>query len=210
MSPWLCPRGLLKYRPAKFFSVFLVGKLLITVIGAFLGSWTKTTFSEWLSPEVAVVLSVALTVVITIILLKVDLGKSSVRFLQRGKTVKAAETLDWVSPFKVVSFDCFLTFWIRGFGCGCHLTVTSFYIANVALTLNSTIGIGNGLGAEKALDENGRPTYRFVPLFSLICAVQSLSKPQSSKPSCRIHFSSSAKDCLTLVFTGPYPPRSFH
>ena len=64
------------------------------------------------------------------------------------------------------------------------MTVTSFYIANVALTLNSIIGIGNELGAEKALDENGRPTYRFVPLFSLICAVQSLSKPNFTRPIC--------------------------
>jgi membrane protein YqaA with SNARE-associated domain len=78
-EPVVIPLGLMKYSPVKFFSAFFLGKLTITVAGAFLGSWTSNTFSEWLSPEAMIVLSIALTVAVTIILLKVDLGKLAER-----------------------------------------------------------------------------------------------------------------------------------
>ncbi len=74
-EPIVIPLGLMKYSPSKFFTAFFLGKLSITVVGAFLGAWTKSALSEWLSPELMVTLSVALTIVITVILLKVDLGK---------------------------------------------------------------------------------------------------------------------------------------
>jgi membrane protein YqaA with SNARE-associated domain len=82
-EPVVIPLGLMKYSPVKFFVAFFVGKLSITVLGAFLGSWTKSTFSEWLSPEAMITLSIILTIVVTIILLKVDLGKLAERFLKR-------------------------------------------------------------------------------------------------------------------------------
>jgi uncharacterized membrane protein YdjX (TVP38/TMEM64 family) len=82
-EPVVIPLGLLKYSPVKFFSAFFLGKLSITVVGAFPGSWTKSTFSEWLSPEVMVALSIVLTVLITVILLKVDVNKLAERFLKR-------------------------------------------------------------------------------------------------------------------------------
>jgi len=82
-EPVVIPLGLLKYSPLKFFSTFFLGKLLITVIGAFLGSWTKSTFTEWLSPEAMIALSIVLTVVITVILLKVEVGELAERFLKR-------------------------------------------------------------------------------------------------------------------------------
>jgi uncharacterized membrane protein YdjX (TVP38/TMEM64 family) len=82
-EPVVIPLGLMKYSPVKFFTAFLLGKLVITIPGAFLGAWTKHTFSEWLSPEVMVVLSIALTVVITIIMLKVDVGKLAEKYLKR-------------------------------------------------------------------------------------------------------------------------------
>jgi uncharacterized membrane protein YdjX (TVP38/TMEM64 family) len=82
-EPVVIPLGLLKYSPVKFFLAFFLGKLSITVVGAFLGGWTKSTFSEWLSPEVMIALSIVLTIVVTIILLKVDVGKLAERFLKR-------------------------------------------------------------------------------------------------------------------------------
>jgi uncharacterized membrane protein YdjX (TVP38/TMEM64 family) len=85
-EPVIIPLGLIKYSPAKFFTAFFLGKLSITVAGAFLGSWTKSAFSEWLSPEIMITLSIVLTVVITIILLKVDLGKLANRILRRKAT----------------------------------------------------------------------------------------------------------------------------
>ncbi len=85
-EPIIIPLGLMKYNPAKVFSIYFLGKLSITVIGAFLGAWTKTTFSEWLSPEATIILSLILTIAITVILLKVDVGKLAEKYLRRKKT----------------------------------------------------------------------------------------------------------------------------
>jgi uncharacterized membrane protein YdjX (TVP38/TMEM64 family) len=82
-EPVVIPLGLMKYSPAKFFTAFLLGKLSITIVGAFLGAWTKATFSEWFSPGVTIALSVILTVVVTVILLKVDVEKLAEKYLKR-------------------------------------------------------------------------------------------------------------------------------
>ncbi len=82
-EPIVIPLGLMKYSPIKFFTAYFLGKFTITVAGAFLGAWTKSTFLEWLSPEAMIVLSIALTIVITVILLKVDVGKILERFARK-------------------------------------------------------------------------------------------------------------------------------
>ena len=82
-EPVIIPLGLLKYSPVKFLAAFFLGKLSITVIGAFLGSWVQSTFSEWLSPGTTITISIVLTIVFTAILLKVDIGKLAERFLKR-------------------------------------------------------------------------------------------------------------------------------
>jgi membrane protein DedA with SNARE-associated domain len=82
-EPVVIPLGLMKYSPSKFFTAFFLGKLSITVIGAFLGAWTKSALSEWLSPELAVILSIVLTIVVTVILLKVDVGKIAERIVKK-------------------------------------------------------------------------------------------------------------------------------
>ena len=82
-EPVVIPMGLMKYSPTKFFTAFFLGKLSITVLGAFLGSWTKSAFSEWLSTDVMIVLSVVLTIIVTVILLKVDVGKLMEKIFRR-------------------------------------------------------------------------------------------------------------------------------
>lgn len=82
-EPVVIPLGLMKYSPVKFFTAFFFGKLSITIVGAFLGAWTKTTLSEFVSQETMIVVSIALTIVITVILLKVDLGKLANRVFRR-------------------------------------------------------------------------------------------------------------------------------
>jgi membrane protein DedA with SNARE-associated domain len=82
-EPIVIPLGLMKYSPAKFFTAFFLGKLSITIVGAFLGAWGGKALSEWLSPELTVVLSIVLTVVVTVILLKVDVGKLAEKYLRR-------------------------------------------------------------------------------------------------------------------------------
>jgi uncharacterized membrane protein YdjX (TVP38/TMEM64 family) len=87
-EPVVIPLGLMKYSPAKFFLSYFLGKLSITVAGAFLGSFSEGYFSKWLNPDVMVGISIALTVVITVILLKVDMGKLAQRFLKKKKPVE--------------------------------------------------------------------------------------------------------------------------
>jgi uncharacterized membrane protein YdjX (TVP38/TMEM64 family) len=82
-EPVVIPLGLMKYSPAKFFLSYFLGKLSITIAGAFLGSWTEAYFSSWLSQGAMIALSIALTIVITVILLKVDLGKFIDKILKR-------------------------------------------------------------------------------------------------------------------------------
>ena len=92
-EPVVIPLGLLKYSPAKFFTAFFLGKLTISIPGALLGSWTKNTFSEWLSPEAMIVLSIVLTIVITIILLKVDVGKIAEKIFKKIRKLPRKETI---------------------------------------------------------------------------------------------------------------------
>ncbi|MCW4009418.1 MAG: VTT domain-containing protein [Candidatus Bathyarchaeota archaeon] len=91
-EPVVIPLGLMKYNPAKFFTAFFLGKLSITVAGAFLAAWTQSTFSEQLSPEAMIALSIILTVVFTVILLKVDISKLVEKISQKIKGKKPHTT----------------------------------------------------------------------------------------------------------------------
>jgi membrane protein YqaA with SNARE-associated domain len=84
-DPIVIPLGLTKYSPAKFFTAYFLGKLVITISGAFLGSWAGLKFSEWMSPEVTIVVSIALTIIVTVVLLKFDLTKLAEKFTRRFK-----------------------------------------------------------------------------------------------------------------------------
>lgn len=82
-EPVVVPLGLIKYNPAKFFIVYFLGKLSITIVGAYLGRAGQQSLGEWVSQEVMMAVSIVLTIVTTIILLKVDLGKIVERILKR-------------------------------------------------------------------------------------------------------------------------------
>ena len=85
-EPVVIPLGLMKYNPAKFFTAYFLGKVTITIIGAFLGTWTEHVLSPLLSQEAMIVLSVILTILITVILLKVDIGKIIEKIFKRENT----------------------------------------------------------------------------------------------------------------------------
>ncbi len=86
-EPIVIPLGLMKYSPAKFFTAYFLGKLSITIVGVFLGSWAGDSIEKWfgLSPEntfiLSIIVSVILTIVITVILLKVDVDKLAQKYL---------------------------------------------------------------------------------------------------------------------------------
>jgi uncharacterized membrane protein YdjX (TVP38/TMEM64 family) len=82
-EPVVIPLGLMKYSPIKFFTAFFLGKLSITIIGAYLGAWSETAFAPWLSQEAMIAISIALTIAVTIILLKVDVGKLMEKIFKR-------------------------------------------------------------------------------------------------------------------------------
>lgn len=84
-EPVVIPLGLMKYNPTKFFTAFFLGKLSITVAGAFLGGWTGEFLSGTISDTAMIVISIVLTIIITIILLKVDLSKLVDKYLKRKK-----------------------------------------------------------------------------------------------------------------------------
>jgi membrane protein YqaA with SNARE-associated domain len=88
-EPVIIPLGLMKYSPVKFFVAYFLGKLSITVAGAFLGSWAGNFVENWLGLTseatfvLSIVISVILTIVITVILLKADLDKVTQKYLHK-------------------------------------------------------------------------------------------------------------------------------
>ncbi len=88
-EPVVVPMGLLKYNPAKFFVAFFLGKLVITIPGAYLGKMAEDFLSPAITPEIIAVASVILTIIVTIILLRVDtieLGKRVLNKFRRENT----------------------------------------------------------------------------------------------------------------------------
>ncbi|MEM2921998.1 MAG: VTT domain-containing protein [Candidatus Bathyarchaeia archaeon] len=72
-EPVVIPLGLVKYSPAKFFVIYLLGKILIAIPGAYIGS--KIPLSDLVGSPIAAVLSICATIVVTYILMKIDLKK---------------------------------------------------------------------------------------------------------------------------------------
>ena len=87
-EPIIIPLGLMKYSPIKFFSSYFLGKLTIGIAGAFLGTWAGNTFSNFLNETTMIAISIILTIVITIILLKFDLSKIANKIIKRNKKQK--------------------------------------------------------------------------------------------------------------------------
>jgi uncharacterized membrane protein YdjX (TVP38/TMEM64 family) len=85
-EPVVIPLGLMKYSPTKFITAYFLGKLSITIAGAFIGNKAENYFSTWLSPEAMIVISIVLTIIITIILFKVDFNKLAEKYMKRKRT----------------------------------------------------------------------------------------------------------------------------
>jgi len=82
-DPVIIPLGLMKYNPAKFAVSYFAGKLLVTVIGAFLGGFGEQLLSGYVSQVVLAVISIVLTVAITVILLRIDLSQVAEKILKK-------------------------------------------------------------------------------------------------------------------------------
>jgi len=91
-EPVVIPLGLMKYSPAKFFLSYFLGKITITIAGAFLGGWVEANFSGLLTPVEMMAISIALTVAITVIMFKVDVGKQADKIMKKLKSNKKETT----------------------------------------------------------------------------------------------------------------------
>ena len=69
-EPIILPFGLMKYNPLKFYGSYFLGKLTIAIPGAFLGRFSGEVIASIFGTEVLIVVSIVLTVVVTIALLK--------------------------------------------------------------------------------------------------------------------------------------------
>jgi membrane protein YqaA with SNARE-associated domain len=87
-EPVIIPLGLLKYNPAKFYIVYFLGKLSITIPGAYLGILSEGLFASAASQEVLMIASIVLTVVVTIVLFKVDVEKIAERVFKKKPEAK--------------------------------------------------------------------------------------------------------------------------
>jgi membrane protein YqaA with SNARE-associated domain len=74
-EPVVIPLGLLRYSPAKFYLAYFLGKLSITIPGAYAGGVLKERFEPLIGREAMTIASIVMTIVITIILLKVDVNR---------------------------------------------------------------------------------------------------------------------------------------
>ena len=82
-DPVIIPLGLMKYSPARFAVFYFAGKMLVTVIGAFLGGFGEQLLSGYVSQVVLAIISIALTITITVVLLKIDLSQIAERILKK-------------------------------------------------------------------------------------------------------------------------------
>lgn len=76
-EPVIIPLGLMKYNAAKFSLAVFLGKILITTPGAYLGQFGEGALFSFMPQEALIALSIALTIGITILLLRIDITKTA-------------------------------------------------------------------------------------------------------------------------------------
>jgi membrane protein YqaA with SNARE-associated domain len=74
-DPVVIPLGLMRYNPLKFFGIYFFGKVIITVIGAYMGSFVSISLMDIIGGTNLLIISVVSTIVITYVMMKVDLKK---------------------------------------------------------------------------------------------------------------------------------------
>lgn len=74
-EPVLVSLALVKYSPVRFLLVFFLGKLVITIPGAYMGRSTRHLLRGLIGEVPMAIASIVFTVIVTVVLLKVDLGK---------------------------------------------------------------------------------------------------------------------------------------
>jgi len=81
-DPIVIPLGLAGYSPIRFFLAYFAGKATITVAGAYFGQRFGLTLEEYLGQDATIIISVILTTIITVVIIKKDI------ILKRLKAVR--------------------------------------------------------------------------------------------------------------------------
>jgi membrane protein YqaA with SNARE-associated domain len=97
-EPIVIPLGLLKYNPIKFYLAYFLGKLSITILGAYLGKTAKNFLASTISQQTMIAVSIILTIAITIILLKVDINKILQNIKRKWQTRKMLSSESLTEP----------------------------------------------------------------------------------------------------------------
>jgi membrane protein YqaA with SNARE-associated domain len=74
-DPIIVALGVVKYHPLKFLAVFFSGKMVISTLGAWMGNALNPVLTSALGDVGTAVISVILTIVVTIFLIKIDVEK---------------------------------------------------------------------------------------------------------------------------------------
>ncbi len=82
-EPVIVPLGIIKYSPTRFILAYFLGKLLITSLGAYLARLGQNLLSPIVNQEFLTALSIALTLIVTLVVLRVDMGKVIAEFRKR-------------------------------------------------------------------------------------------------------------------------------
>ena len=84
-DPVVIPLGLARYSPIKFFVAYLLGKALISIGGAYLGQRAALTFENLLPTNEYIALTVALSIILVVVLVKVDLSAVALRLSKAAR-----------------------------------------------------------------------------------------------------------------------------
>jgi membrane protein YqaA with SNARE-associated domain len=82
-DPIIVALGVVKYHPLKFLAVFFSGKMAIATSGALMGSALNPVLTSFFGDYGTTVISIILTIVVTILLIKVDIEKVAERIKRR-------------------------------------------------------------------------------------------------------------------------------
>lgn len=87
-EPVVIPLGLMEYNPIKFFTIFFSGKIIITIMGAFIGSTVSLTLENVIGNPILITLSIIFTIIVTYVFMKVDVNDYAQRIREKVRRRK--------------------------------------------------------------------------------------------------------------------------
>lgn len=89
-EPVVIALALMRYSPLKFLASFFLGKIVVTIPGAYIGTYAGHLLTRYVGNVATVIGSIVFTVILTILLVKIDFRK----LVQRPKHVQSEPIKD--------------------------------------------------------------------------------------------------------------------